>query len=119
MKLNELVKTMSGYLSEQTIIDFLLLSRAFEDARYSMMRRKAVDKVTAVLIAAAKNKELFYNVAKWGEDHKIASKATFSRRKDFLKNLGIISEQSVETPFGRPKIRMLLDEKKLKEHFGI
>ena len=119
MKLNDIVKTMSGYLSEQTIIDFLLMSRAFEDTRYVMMRRKAVDRITAILIAAAKNRELFFDVAKWGQDHEIASKATFSRRKDFLKNLGIISEENVETPFGRPKIRMSLDEEKLKEHFGI
>lgn len=71
-----------------------------------------------MLIAAAKNKELFHDVAKWGEENNIASKATFSRRKDFLKNLGIIREESVETPFGRPKIRMSLNEQKLKEYFG-
>lgn len=57
-------------------------------------------------------------MAKWGEENNIASKATFSRRKDFLKNLGIITEENVETPFGRPKIRMALDEQKLREYFG-
>jgi hypothetical protein len=118
MKLNDIVKSMSGYLSDQTVIDFLLISRTFEDTRYSIMRRKAIDKITAVLIAAAKNKELFYDVAKWGEDNAIASKATFSRRKDFLKRLGMIAEENTQTPYGRPKIRMHLNEQKLKEYFG-
>jgi hypothetical protein len=49
----------------------------------------------------------------------VASKATFSRRKDFLVNLSVIQEESVKTPFGRPKIRLRLNEPKLKEYFGI
>ncbi len=118
MKLNDFVESMAGYLSEATIIDFLLMNRMFEDTRYTMMRRMVIDRVTTALIAAAKNKELFYDVAKWGEENKIANKATFSRRKDFLKNLGIISEEKVSMPFGRPKIRMLLNEEKLKQYFG-
>jgi hypothetical protein len=108
---------MNGYLSDQTIIDFLLITRTFEDIRYSVMRRKATDKITAVLIAAAKNKELFHDVARWGAENKIASVATFSRRKNFLKNLGIINEENIQMPFGRPMLRMSLNEEKLNELF--
>ncbi|MCD1296206.1 hypothetical protein CUJ83_14480 [Methanocella sp. CWC-04] len=119
MKLNDLVASMSGYLSEQTIVDFIMFSKAFDDARYSVLKTKAIDKVSIALLAAAKNSELFYDVVQWGEDNGIASKATFSRRKDFLVNLNVIQEESVKTPFGRPKIRLKLNEKKLSEYFGV
>lgn len=119
MKLNEIVASMSGYLSEQTIVDFLMYSKAFDDTRYSVLKTKAIDKVSIALLAAAKNGELFFDVVQWGEDTGIASKATFSRRKDFLVNLGVVSEESVKTPFGRPKIRLRLNEPRLKEYFGV
>lgn len=119
MELENLVKTMMPYLKEQTIVDFLILRRTLNDNRYAMMKRKAVDEISAVMIAAAKNGELFSDVARWGIENGIASIATFSRRKDFLKSLGIIKEESVKTRFGRPKIKMGLSEEKFLEHFMI
>ena len=119
MKLNDIVASMSGYLSEQTKVDFIMYSKAFDDTRYSVLKTKAVDKVSIALLAAAKNSELFYDVVQWGEDTGVASKATFSRRKDFLVNLNVLFEESVKTPFGRPKIRLKLNDGKLKECFGI
>ncbi len=119
MKLNDIVASMSGYLSEQTIVDFIMYSKAFDDTRYTVLKTKAIDKVSIALLAAAKNNELFYDVVQWGEDTGVASKATFSRRKDFLVNLSVLFEESVKTPFGRPKIRLKLNDGKLKECFGI
>ncbi len=119
MQLEYLTRTMMPYFKEQTIVDFLILNRALGDGRYAMMKRKAVDEVSAVILAAAKNGELFSDVSKWGIENNVASIATFSRRKDFFKNLGIITEETVKTPFGRPKIRMGLSEKKFLEHFQI
>jgi Family of unknown function (DUF5821) len=119
MKLNDIVASMSGYLSEQTIVDFITYSKAFDDTRYSVLKTKAIDKVSIALLAAAKNGELFYDVVQWGEDTGVASKATFSRRKDFLVNLSVVGEESVKTPFGRPKIRLKLNEPRLREFFGI
>jgi hypothetical protein len=110
---------MSGYLTEQTIVDFIMFSKAFDDTRYTVLKTKAIDKVSIALLAAAKNGELFYDVVQWGEESSVASKATFSRRKDFLVNLSVIQEESVKTPFGRPKIRLRLNEPKLKEYFGV
>lgn len=119
MQLENLVRTMMPYLKEQTIVDFLILNRTLGDGRYRMMKRKAVDEISAIILAAAKNRELFSDVARWGIENNVASIATFSRRKDFLKSLGIIIEESVKTQFGRPKIRMGLSEEKFLEHFMI
>jgi hypothetical protein len=119
MKLNDLVTSMSGYLSDQTIADFISYTKSFDDTRYSVLKTKAIDKVSIALLAAAKNGELFFDVVQWGEDNGVASKATFSRRKDFLVNLNVINEESVKTPFGRPKIRLKLNQQKLNEFFGI
>ncbi len=119
MQLEYLARTMIPYLKQETIVDFLVLSRALGDVRYAMMKRKAIDEVSALILAAAKNRELFQDVSKWGIENNVASIATFSRRKDFFKSLGIIIEETVKTPFGRPKIRMGLSEEKFLEHFQI
>jgi len=54
MKLNDIVASMSGYLSEQTIVDFIMYSKSFDDTRYSVLKTKAIDKVSIALLAAAK-----------------------------------------------------------------
>jgi len=119
MNVDEIVSSMSRGISEKTARDFLDMNKNFNDNRYKILKTKAIDRVALTLLAAAKNSELFYDVVKWGEDVKVASKATFSRRKDFLVNLGVIYEESVKTPFGRPKIRLKLNDRNFKEYFGL
>lgn len=119
MNADEVVSSMAKQLSEKTARDYLEMNKTFDDSRYKILKTKAIDRVALTLLAAAKNSELFYDVVQWGEEIGVASKATFSRRKDFLVNLGVIYEESVKTPFGRPKIRLKLNDRNFKEYFGI
>jgi hypothetical protein len=73
------------------------------------------DEVAAVLLAAAKHKELLYDISKWGEDVGLASKATFSRTKNRLEEVGLIETEKVPIDVGRPRLRLLLDSSRFSE----
>jgi len=74
-----------------------------------------LDEVTISLLVAAKNEELLYDVSKWGEDVGIASKATFSRTKTSLEEMGLIDTEKVPIDIGRPRLRLLLGDDRLRE----
>ncbi|PSP77846.1 hypothetical protein BRC81_09200 [Halobacteriales archaeon QS_1_68_20] len=74
-----------------------------------------LDEVTISLLVAAKNEELLYDISKWGEDVGIASKATFSRTKTRLEDMGIIDTEKVPIDVGRPRLRLKLGRDELKE----
>ena len=63
--------------------------------------------VEVMLILTARNKVLFYDVSKWGEDTGIASKATFSRAKSALEDAGLIETEKVPLDIGRPRLRLI------------
>jgi BMFP domain-containing protein YqiC len=67
------------------------------------------DEVAAVLLAAAKHEELLYDISKWGEDVGLASKATLSRKKNRLEEVGLVETEKVPIDVGRPRLRLLLD----------
>lgn len=119
MESSKLVPIMRKHFSEDTIADFLLFNKRFNEPRFKAMKEKAIDMVSTILLAAAKNKELFYDVVELGKESGIASKPTFSRRKNFLKELGIIEEEKLKMDFGRPRIRLILNEEKFREHFNL
>ncbi|QAU13733.1 hypothetical protein EKH57_13940 [Halorubrum sp. BOL3-1] len=73
-----------------------------------------LDEVTVSLLVAAKNDVLLYDVSKWGEDVGIASKATFSRTKTRLEDLGIIDTEKVPIDVGRPRLRLKLGDGRLR-----
>ena len=52
-----------------------------------------LDEVTISLLVAARNQELLYDISKWGEDVGLASKATFSRTKTKLEDMGLIDTE--------------------------
>ena len=106
-------------LNHNTIQDFIKLSKLLSDHKYTVLKPNTIDMVAVLLLAAAINEELFFDVVVWGEHTRLASKATFSRRKDFLENLGVIYEENVRAPFGRPRIRLKLNDEKFKELFKI
>jgi hypothetical protein len=112
-------ETMAEYLGRNTIEDFIKFSKMLSDPRYTILKSNTIDIVAVILLAAARNSELFFDVVAWGEHSKVASKATFSRRKDFLEKIGLVYEESVKTPYGRPKIRLKLNEDRFKEIFKI
>lgn len=77
----------------------------------SAMRNPAeFEEVTAALLVAAKHGALQYNVSKWGEDVGLASKATFSRRKTRLEEMGVLETDPVETGLGRPRERLSITD---------
>ncbi|UWG48435.1 Uncharacterized protein HSRCO_2165 [Halanaeroarchaeum sp. HSR-CO] len=67
-----------------------------------------LDEVTISLLVAAKNGVLLYDISKWGEDVGIASKATFSRTKTRLEDVGLIDTEKVPIDVGRPRLRLRL-----------
>jgi hypothetical protein len=73
-----------------------------------------LDEVTVSLLVAAKNDVLLYDISKWGEDVGIASKATFSRTKTRLEDLGIIDTEKVPIDVGRPRLRLKLGDERLR-----
>jgi len=73
-----------------------------------------LDEVTISLLVAAKNEELLYDISKWGEDVGIASKATFSRTKTKLEDMGIIDTEKVPIDVGRPRLRLKLGRDELE-----
>ena len=107
------------FLNHNTIQDFIKLSKLLSDHKYTVLKPNTIDMVAILLLAAAINEELFFDVVVWGEHTRLASKATFSRRKDFLENLGVIYEENVRAPFGRPRIRLKLNDEKFRELFKI
>ncbi|MFC3476920.1 transcriptional regulator TbsP [Halobacterium litoreum] len=74
-----------------------------------------LDEVTISLLVAAKNRELLYDISKWGEDVGIASKATFSRTKTKLEDLGLIDTEKVPIDVGRPRLRLKLADERLED----
>jgi len=74
-----------------------------------------LDEVTVSLLVAAKNDVLLYDISKWGEDVGIASKATFSRTKTELEDVGLIETEKVPIDVGRPRLRLRLGDDRLLE----
>ncbi|WP_338729062.1 DUF5821 family protein [Haladaptatus sp. DJG-WS-42] len=73
-----------------------------------------LDEVTISLLVAAKNEALLYDISKWGEDVGIASKATFSRTKTKLEDMGLITTEKVPIDVGRPRLRLMLGDERLR-----
>ncbi|MDZ7702107.1 MAG: DUF5821 family protein [Halobacteriales archaeon] len=73
-----------------------------------------LDEVTIALLVAAKNEALLYDISKWGEDVGLASKATFSRTKSDLEELGLIATEKVPIDVGRPRLRLKFADERLR-----
>jgi DNA-binding transcriptional ArsR family regulator len=73
-----------------------------------------LDEVAVSLLAAAKHEELLYDVSKWGEDVGVASKPTFSRTKTRLEEMGLIDTEKVPIDVGRPRLRLILGDERLR-----
>jgi predicted transcriptional regulator len=58
---------------------------------------------------------LLYDLSKWGEDVGVASKATFSRVKTNLEEQGLLDTEKVPIDVGRPRLRLLLGDERLRE----
>lgn len=98
-------ETLGEDISEETLADFDAVLGSLSSARGD---GDGLDEVTISLLVAARNEVLLYDISKWGEDVGIASKATFSRTKTKLEELGLIDTEKVPIDVGRPRLRLKL-----------
>ncbi|ELY62122.1 transcriptional regulator TbsP [Natronolimnohabitans innermongolicus] len=104
--------TLSEEISPDAEEDFTSILNSLETARGD---GDGLDEVTISLLVAAKNEALLYDISKWGEDVGIASKATFSRTKTKLEDMGLIDTEKVPIDVGRPRLRLKIGDDRLRE----
>jgi hypothetical protein len=110
--LSRIRETMDEQIGDAVRTDFDTVLSSLETARGD---GDGLDEVTISLLVAAKNEALLYDISKWGEDVGIASKATFSRTKTRLEDVGIIDTEKVPIDVGRPRLRLKLGDDRLRE----
>lgn len=103
--------TLSDEIGSGVADDFDGVLTSLETARGN---GDGLDEVTISLLVAAKNEELLYDISKWGEDVGIASKATFSRTKTRLEEMGLVDTEKVPIDVGRPRLRLVLGDERLQ-----
>ncbi|WP_276279105.1 transcriptional regulator TbsP [Halorussus caseinilyticus] len=103
--LSQVRDTLGDEISPDAQHDFDEVLSSMETARGD---GDGLDEVTISLLVAAKNEALLYDISKWGEDVGIASKATFSRTKTKLEDMGLIGTEKVPIDVGRPRLRLKL-----------
>ncbi|MXR42752.1 hypothetical protein GRX01_15570 [Halobaculum sp. WSA2] len=113
--LSRVRETLDEDIGEAVRADFDAVLTSLETARGD---GDGLDEVTISLLVAAKNDVLLYDISKWGEDIGIASKATFSRTKTRLEDLGLIDTEKVPIDVGRPRLRLKLGDDRLREASG-
>lgn len=99
-------------ISEATAADFDSVLASLSTARGD---GDGLDEVMIGLLVAARNNELLYEISKWGEDTGLASKATFSRTKTKLEDMGLIDTEKVPIDVGRPRLRLMLGDERLED----
>jgi hypothetical protein len=104
--------TLESDIGERTADDFDEVLASLQTARGN---GDGLDEVTISLLVAAKNGELLYDISKWGEDIGLASKATFSRTKTKLEDMGLIDTEKVPIDVGRPRLRLMLGDDRLAD----
>ncbi|MFC5279557.1 transcriptional regulator TbsP [Halorubrum rubrum] len=102
-------ETMAADIGEDVRDDFDAVLASVESAGGD----DGLDEVTVSLLVAARNDVLLYDISKWGEDVGIASKATFSRTKTRLEDVGVIDTEKVPIDVGRPRLRLKLGDDRL------
>lgn len=105
-------ETMSEEIGEKATTDMDTVLATLETARGD---GDGLDEVMITLLVAANNRELLYDISRWGEDIRLASKATFSRTKNQLEEVGLIDTEKVPIEVGRPRLRLVLGNSELEE----
>jgi len=105
-------ETLEADIGDGTADDFDEVLASLQTARGN---GNGLDEVTISLLVAAKNGELLYDISKWGEDIGLASKATFSRTKTKLEDMGLIDTEKVPIDVGRPRLRLMLGDERLED----
>lgn len=105
-------ETLTAEIGGEAEADFSNILDSLETARGD---GDGLDEVTISLLVAAKNEALLYDISKWGEDVGIASKATFSRTKTKLEDMGLIDTEKVPIDVGRPRLRLKFGDERLRD----
>ena len=99
--------TLANDIGESTQRDFDAMLNALGTARGDAGE---LNEVAISLLVAARNGIQLYDISKWGEDTGVASKATFSRAKTRLEEVGLIETHKVPIELGRPRLKLVLGE---------
>jgi len=110
--LSHIRETLEADISSAVVEDF---DRVLESLDTAKGDGDGLDEVTIALLVAANNGELLYDISRWGEDIRLASKATFSRNKNRLEEAGLIDTEKVPIDVGRPRLRLVLANGALEE----
>lgn len=110
--LSQVRESLNDDLDPSVEEDFAAVLSSMETARGDAT---SLDEVTVSLLVAARNEQLLYDISKWGEDVGIASKATFSRTKSQMEDVGLIDTEKVPIDVGRPRLRLKLGRDELRE----
>jgi hypothetical protein len=109
--LTRIRETLEEDIGSGAVEDFDRVLDCLETARGD---GDGLDEVTIALLVAANNGVLLYDVSRWGEDIRLASKATFSRSKNRLEDKGLIDTEKVPIDVGRPRLRLRLGDGELR-----
>ncbi|EMA50213.1 hypothetical protein C451_16980 [Halococcus thailandensis JCM 13552] len=106
--LSRVQESLEREFDEELAADFERMRIALAEADDDL------DEVDISLLAAARNEALLYDISTWGEGVGIASRATFSRKKTRLEEGGLIETEKVPIDVGRPRLRLLLGDDRLR-----
>ncbi|WP_256686785.1 transcriptional regulator TbsP [Halococcus qingdaonensis] len=106
--LSRVQESLEREFDEELAADFERMRIALAEADDDL------DEVDVSLLAAARNEALLYDISTWGEGVGIASRATFSRKKTRLEEGGLIETEKVPIDVGRPRLRLLLGDDRLR-----
>ncbi len=109
--LSHIRQTLESDIGSAAVEDF---DRVLDTLETAKGNGEGLDEVTIALLVAANNGELLYDISRWGEDIRLASKATFSRNKNQLEEAELIDTEKVPIDVGRPRLRLLLADGKLE-----
>ena len=102
-----LLDTLQERFDESVVEDFrAALGEAKQPDRPSL----EIDSVIVSILVGGYNELSFYQVSRWGEDVRLASRAKFSRKKQDLEESNLISYEKIPGEVGRPRHRLLLGE---------
>ncbi|EMA47778.1 transcriptional regulator TbsP [Halococcus salifodinae] len=107
-------ETLGDEIDPAVEADYQAMLDAVETTRsngYRTTDDDRFDEVELVLLAGAKHELQHYDLSRWGEDVGLASKATFSRTKNRLEDQGLLTTEKVPIDIGRPRQRLVLDDR--------
>jgi hypothetical protein len=107
---SRVLETLGEEFTSEMASDFRTVLESVEE-----MDDGDLGEVELSLLIAARHEQLLYDISHWGEDVGVASKATFSRTKTRLEEQGVIETEKVPIDVGRPRLRLLLGDERLRE----